>query len=244
MVQRILEAADGQMINSIEDTREAVQVANCIKETYYHMLYTREIKTRNNICYVDSLSDVLHPTYFKFRDDICNIDMFKYFDKATERYVDILWKEPEQFISDSLNLNPKEEHIESYKDFSEVNINVYNDRCPRYFTSFDDSHIVCDAYNKEYEDTLQQANVVMYGIKLPKFKIEDTFVPDLAPQHFSTLMSQSRVKATYELNREFDGMENDRGMKEIITANKHARRVQGEPAKWWSTRRSYGRRIK
>lgn len=42
MVQRILESIDGQMIESIEDTREAVQVANCVKETYYHYC-TQEI---------------------------------------------------------------------------------------------------------------------------------------------------------------------------------------------------------
>lgn len=251
MVQRILEAIDGQMINSIEDTREAVQVANCIKEEYYHLLYTREIKTRNNICYVDSLSDTTHPTYFKFRDDICSIDMFKYYDKDTERYIDLKWKEPEQFIEDSLNICPTvideetgETNVETCEDFSGIEIKYYNDRCPRYFTSFDDTYIVCDAYNKKKEDTLEQANVVMYGIKLPTFKVEDTFVPDLAPQHFGALLSKARVKAMYELNREYDQMEDNKGTKEIITANTNGRRIKGEPASWWRNRKSCGRRIR
>ena len=34
MTQRILEAIDGQMVESIEDTREAMQIARCIKESY------------------------------------------------------------------------------------------------------------------------------------------------------------------------------------------------------------------
>ena len=49
MVQRILQAVDGQMVDSIEDTREAMQVAQCIKETYEHLLYTRDIKARSNL---------------------------------------------------------------------------------------------------------------------------------------------------------------------------------------------------
>ena len=38
MVQRILESRDMQLVNSIFDTREAVQVANIIKECYIHLL--------------------------------------------------------------------------------------------------------------------------------------------------------------------------------------------------------------
>lgn len=247
MVQRILESIDGQMIESIEDTREAVQVANCVKETYYHLLYTRDIKARNNVVQLHSLSDVNKPTEFYINDDVAQITMFKYFDKDNDRYVDLEWLDPEEFISRSLNMNPKEVDEEgnplvlTVKDISGVIYNVRNDSCPQYYTSFDDKRFICDAYNKKDSHTLMEQYTVVYGVVLPEFKIEDTFVPDLAPQHFTLLLSKSKVQAAYELNKTFDALENDRAMKQIVTADKHAKRVKGLTETLWKNRIKTGR---
>ena len=186
MVQRILESIDGQMIESIEDTREAVQVANCIKETYYHLLYTRDIKSTNNIVQMHSMSDVSKPTVFYINDDIAQLTLFKYYDKHNDRYVDLEWLYPEEFIDRSLSLKVDEEHpnVQRVVDESGVVYNIYNDRAPKYYTSFDDKHFVCDAFNKEDTTTLIEQYTVAYGVVLPEFRIEDNFVPDLAPQHF------------------------------------------------------------
>ena len=78
MVQRILESIDGQMVDSIEDTREAMQVARCIKESYEHLLYTRDIKAKSNLIQLHSVSDTEHPTVFKINDDLEQISLFKY----------------------------------------------------------------------------------------------------------------------------------------------------------------------
>ena len=85
MVQRILEAIDGQMVESIEDTREAMQVARCVKESYEHLLYTRDIKAKSNLIQLHSLSDTTQPTVFRFNEDLEQISTFKYFDKTNEK---------------------------------------------------------------------------------------------------------------------------------------------------------------
>ena len=244
MVQRILESRDAQVVNSIEDTREAMQVANIIKETYYHLLYVRDIKSRTNLITFDSLSDLTHPTYLRFKDDVAQIDMLKYFDKKQERYVDLTMLDPQDFIERSLMLNPKDEHITTCKDFSGVNFNVYNDRAPTFWTSFDDEHIVFDAYNKEVEDTITETNAMAYGIKYPEFKLEDTFIPDLAPQHFSLLLSKSKVMAAMELDKEYDQLEDDRARKQLMTVNDHSKRLLGQDATLWKNRNRSGRRTK
>lgn len=244
MVQRILESRDAQVVNSIEDTREALQVANIIKETYYHLLYVRDIKSRTNLITFDSLSNLNYPTYLRFKDDVAQIDMLKYFDKKQERYVDLTLLEPQVFIERSLMLNPKEENITTCKDFSGVSFNVYNDRAPTFWTSFDDEHIVVDGYNKEVEDTITAVNVMAYGIKYPEFKLEDTFIPDLAPQHFTLLLSKSKVMAAMELDKEYDQLEDDRARKQLMTVNEHSKRLRGQEATLWKNRIKSGRRTK
>lgn len=242
MVQRILESRDMQLINSIQDTREAIQVANIIKECYEHLLYVREIKTRNSLITFDSLSDLSHPTYLRFKDDVAQIDVFKYYDKKNEKYVDLQLLQPKDFLDRSLYLNPKDDNVKQVVDFTGVTLNVYTDRAPSYWTSFDDEHIVLDAYDSSVEDTVQETNAVSYGVYLPEFKIEDTFVPDLAPQHFSYLLSKAKVMTAMELDREYNQLEDDRARKELLTANEHSRRLRGQFPVQWQNRMRSGRR--
>lgn len=244
MVQRILEAVDGQMVNSITDTREAMQVANCIKETYQHLLYTRDIKVNNNLVQLHSVSDTSRPTTLMFNPDVCQLDLLKYYDKENQKYVDLIWLDPEEFLERSINLNPTKPNVVNCIDKSSgVRYNVYNDRAPQYYTSFNDSEIVCDAWNSKDSHTLLEEYTVAYGVIVPEFKLEDTFVPDLAPQHFSLLASSARVQAAYELNREIDQVTNDRARKELVTADKHAQRVKGLETTLWKNRIRNGRRV-
>ena len=241
MVQRILEAIDGQMVESIEDTRESMQVARCIKETYEHLLYTRDIKAKNSLLQMHSMSDVNQPTVFLINDNVQQIEVFKYFDAANDRYVDLQWMEPADFIDMCLHRDPHKDNIRNITDPSGVRYNIFIDRAPSYYTSFDDNHIVCDAFNIEDGSTMTENYTVIYGTVCPEFKLEDTFVPDLAPQHFSLLLSEAKVQATYELNKEVDTLERDRAMKQKVTADKHAQRVLGQDGTTWKNRKSYGR---
>ena len=244
MVQRILEAIDGQMVESIEDTREAMQVARCVKESYEHLLYTRDIKAKSNLVQMHSMSNTDMPTVLHFNDDLEQISLFKYYDADNKKYVDLLWMEPEQFVDMCLSRNPEKDNVQNILEpESGVRYNVYNDRAPTYYTSFNDSEVVCDAYNSKVEHTLMEERTVVYGYKQPVFKLEDTFVPDLAPQHFSLLLSTAKVQATYELNKTFDQLENNRAMKQKVTADKHAQRVRGQDGTTWKNRKRYGRII-
>jgi hypothetical protein len=126
---------------------------------------------------------------------------------------------------------------------SGVRYNVYTDRAPVYYTSFNDNEIICDGWNKADTDTLVEEYTVAYGLVMPEFRLEDTFVPDLAPQHFNLLLNTARVQAAYELNRETDPVVNDRARKELVTADKHAQRVRGLETTIWKNRPLSGRKI-
>jgi hypothetical protein len=244
MVQRILQAVDGQMVESIEDTREAMQVAQCVKETYEHLLYTRDIKARSNLVQLHSVSDTDRPTTLLFNDNVCQIDVLKYYDEKCEKYHDLVWLDPTDFLNRSLDRNPNKDNVVNLTEpTSGVKYNVYNDRMPQYYTSFDDKTITLDAWDSRQSNTIMEEYTVCYGLILPEFKLEDTFVPDLAPQHFNLLLNSARVQAAYELNREQDTLVNDRARKELVTADKHAQRVRGIETTLWKNRPKSGRRI-
>lgn len=244
MVQRILEAIDGQVVDSIEDTREAMQIANCIKESYQHLLYTRDIKAKSNLIQIHSMSDVTQPTTFLINENIEQITLFKYYDSANNRWVTLTWMDPENFIDMCLNRDPRLDNVTNLREpISGVSYNVYNDRAPQYFTSFDDQHLVCDAYNTQDSETLMEESTVIYGYVQPEFKLEDEFVPDLAAQHFPLLLSTAKVQAAYELNKSFDQLEHDRAMKQKVTADKHAQRVRGLDNTTWKNRLRTGRHM-
>ena len=244
MVQRILEAIDGQMVESIEDTREALQVARCVKESYEHLLYTRDIKAKTNLIQLHSKSDTAQPTVFIINDNLEQISLFKYYDKSNDRYVDLQWMEPAQFVDMCLNRNPNKENVQNVVEpISGIKYNVYNDRCPQYYTSFNDKEFICDAFNSADSQTLLEQYTVVYGFVQPEFKLEDSFIPDLAPQHFSLLLSTAKVQATYELNKTVDVLERDRANKQKVTADRHAQRVKGQDGTTWKNRRKSGRVI-
>lgn len=241
MVQRILESRDAQEINSIQDTREAMQVANIVKETYEHLMYVRDIKAKNNLLTLHSMSDLKHPTYLQFKDDIAQVDMIKYFNKDSGRYTDLQYLKPEEFINRSFMLNPREPYVVMVKDYTDVMLYVRNDKGPQFWTSFDDNHIVLDSWDSSVEDTIEEENTVSYGVKIPQFILEDDFVPDLAPQHFPLLLSKSKVMAAMELDREYDQMEDDRARKQLMTVNDHSKRLLGQDSTLWQNRKLSGR---
>ena len=244
MVQRILEYTDGQVVQSITDTREAMQVANCVKESYEHLLYTRDIKAKADLIQMHSMSDTTQPTVFHINEDLEQISLFKYYDKHNERYVTLTWMEPECFIYLCLHIDHRKDNVITITEpTSGVKYNVYNDRVATYYTSFNDKDIVCDAWNSEDSSTMMEEYTVVYGYKQPEFKLEDTFVPDLAPQHFSLLLSTAKVQAGYELNKVVDTMENNRAMKQRVTADKHAQRQLWQDGDTWKARKRYGRHL-
>ena len=176
MVQRILEYTDGQVVQSINDTREAMQVAQCVKESYEHLLYTRDIKAKADLIQLHSMSDTTQPTVFHINDDVEQISLFKYYDKHNERYVTLQWMEPECFIDLCLHRDPRKDNVITITEpTSGVKYNVYNDRVATYYTSFNDKDIVCDAWNSEDTDTMVEEYTVVYGYKQPVFKLEDTW---------------------------------------------------------------------
>jgi hypothetical protein len=64
---------------------------------------------------------------------------------------------------------------------------------PSVYTSFDDEHIVMDAYKATLETTLQSAKTQAYGVVMPTFNIDDVFEPDLDDSLLPYLLAESKA---------------------------------------------------
>ena len=249
IVQKVLSHINSDYCNSLEDstvTEEALAVAEIVKDTYYHLLTTRDIKTKNSLVQLDVLSDTALPTYLRFQDDLIEMTYFAYQDEADDsKYKKIEYMSPEDFLEMSLALDPTADNIQECLDFSGYTLKVETDKQPRYWTSFDNTNIILDSYDKEVEATIQAHKVVAHGVYLPDFKMTDTFVPDLAPAHFPLLLSASKVAAGSALKRTVDGVELDRMRKSTAITDEIAKRTPDDTsANWFKNTNKNGKRTR
>lgn len=199
MVQGILSDIDGDEVNSISDTTEALQVADIIRDTYEAMVVSKYLPHLKTLMRLDATSSAT-PTTMKLPVDVMELLWIKYDKKASgatnTKFQDIEYLEPDDFIELVNGLDTDKTNVESYTDISSnVAIKCYNDRHPTYWTSFDDEHIVFDAYDSSMESNLQNSKTQVSGYREPSLSLTDTTIPDLPAEAFPLLISECTKRA-------------------------------------------------
>lgn len=189
MVQSILSDMDSEEVNSIDDTVEAQQIASVIQDTFFNMIAARVIPEHKQLLQITSLSDSARPTHFKYPDDVKEIENL-FYNTATSgaNYTEVYFVEPLEFLSRMDETNGL--RVDTVA--GSTPIYVRQDRMPSYYTSFDDLHIVMDAYNSTVEATLQQSKTRAYGTVYPSFTISDSFEPDLDDTLLPYLLAEAK----------------------------------------------------
>ena len=183
MVQDILSEMDSDEANSINDTVEAYQIARIIKNSYYEMISAKGYKYFDRVKALDSIADGSKPNYLKLPEDVVSIDWIRYNDE------EIHYKTPEDFLIEVKGFNTDQVTI---TDFSGIDYKIQTNRDPKYWTSFDEEHIVFDAYDNTSESTLQSSNSQSKVFVEPVFTISDTFIPDIPLSMFPQLLAESK----------------------------------------------------
>ena len=196
MTQDILSDMDSDEVNSINGSVESLQVAQIIKTTYYNIIDGKDFPWLRELFQLDASATNLKPVYLKLPETVIDIDWVKYncrkVTDTKDQYKKIIYKTPEDFLEIIDVRNSNDENIQVVVDNSGIKLNIFNDRAPTYFTSFDDEVLVFDAYDKDIDDTLQNAKSQCYGKRSVTFIMSDTFIPDLPVQMFSYLLSEAK----------------------------------------------------
>lgn len=227
MVQNILNAMDSDLVNSVDDTVESMQVAEIIRETYFDLISQRDWPWLREEFSLTGLGDVDNPTKMTLPDNYSKLLYVRYNKK------EVAYVAPEEFRA-ILDQRVEQTDVVDSKGF------ILN-RDPIYFTSFDDATLVFDAVDKAAEDTLVQSKSVCYGVRTPHFTVEDWFIPALPEKVFPTLLADAKATCFLNLKQQANTREERRALRgRMIMQNEAWRNSKAEYV--YNTRINYGRK--
>lgn len=193
MVSSILSDMDSEAVNSISDTVEAQQIASVIEDVYYNIIAARNIPEHQQLLKLTSLSSSVRPTHFQYPTNTRDIvDLSYNIDtQGGVNYQEIHFVEPLDFLKRMPYNNPDSTLVVPDATAS-TSLVIFKDRMPTYYTSFDDLHIVMNAYDAAVEAILQASKTRAYGTVYPTFTIADSFTPDLDDTMLPYLLAEAK----------------------------------------------------
>jgi len=199
LVQNILVSLDGDEVTSIGDTIESEQVSQIVREVYEDILVEFEIPGRANMFKLDATGTTT-PTEMVLPSTSLQIDWIKY-DRRKElsdnaAYTKIRYMDIETFMTYILDRNSNDLNTEALQSTSgDVDLLVFNDKAPVYWTSFDDNTITFDSYDKALETNLQTSKTSCFGKDEGSLVLIDETIPALPSQYFPYLQDEAKSRA-------------------------------------------------
>jgi hypothetical protein len=200
MTQDILSVMDSDSVNSISDTVESEQVANLLKTTYFDMIFEMDLPHTGTLFSLTASGSSSKPSHMLIPDDVMKILWIKYdvvdSGDTASKYRDVTYMNPIDFITMcAMRDEDDTDNISSITDYSGVELLINKTQDPRFWTSFDDEHIVFDAYDSTVDSTLQASKVICHGYKEEEWTHEDDAIPDLPSNLFPMLVAEAKSTA-------------------------------------------------
>jgi len=217
IVQDIMSDMESDEVNDIADTVEALEVAQIVKSTYEALIVSIDVPTHTRLIQLESLADTVRPNYLKITDPVREIYWVKY-DNQTDGetdYVNVTYMEPHEFVLYTSRLHENRQEV---TDFSGVRLWCSTNSNPKYYTTFDDEHLVFDAYNSSQDTTLQQSKVLAFGHVFPAFMMQNDFVPDL-PNHMHPLLLSKAKSRCFTKLKQMPDAEEQTDARRLLTRN-------------------------
>ncbi len=199
MVQDILSDMDGDVVNSVSDTPDSMQVAQILKTTYYELLALSTWPHTGSVMQLQASTDINKPNYLRLPEDVYEMKEVWYDTRDAQsegnRYTEIHFVPPSDFLKLTSRRHSENEDVEVVEDFSGAKLNILNNKAPQWCTSFDDEWLVLDAWDKEVDDTLQSSKSQAMVFLYPDFLISNNFVPDMPAKYFPYYLSEAKSVA-------------------------------------------------
>lgn len=233
IVQIILSKMDSDEVNSIGDTTESLQVAQEVETTFNEILTNIKIPERSQLISFDSLADPDNrPNYLKAKDLVDNIEflMYNIGTEADPDYKRIVYLTPKDFLLYAVK-NAEGSSTMVVTDFSGAKFPVKTDQDPNYYTTFDDTYFVFDAFNSELDDTLQESKAFGFAQVFPEFSLEDDYIPELPAKYFPLLISESASMCFINHKQAPNSKEEQRSRRQLVRHQNNRRRVDDAKSK-------------
>jgi len=193
-VNRVLDAMNHDVVNSISDTTESRQIAEEARVTYYDLMDRDDWSHLMKWKTLEAVSDTARPNYLKIPQQTVRIDEVRYeitTSTDTNRSFDTIhYLDPAEFLDYTQARNSTDSDVLTVTDFGGPVMFILNDERPHYWTSFDDEYLVFDSYDSGVDTTLQSAKSSVLVKEIPAWTSSDTFVPDMPDQMFSLFLAE------------------------------------------------------
>lgn len=205
IVSDILNDMDGDFVDSINDTDEAMQVAQIVKSTYQAMMSNRNWPHTARVINLTPSTNNLLPTHMLIEEQYKELISI-YYDcrKNTDDRLDyrqIKYKDPDDFLRYINARNSTDVNTMIVQDPSGIKLLISKNKAPEFFTSFDDTNLVFDSYDSLVDSTLQASKSQARAYIIPRFELTDDHVPDLPEEAFSALIEEAKSKAMFKLKQ-------------------------------------------
>jgi hypothetical protein len=226
MTQNILSALDSDPVSSIDETVEAVQVAELVKEAYFELLSQRDWPFLFQLAPLQALGDTNNPTKMKIPDTWNKVKWVKYNKK------EVTWVDPQTF-NDIISNRVAQAGV--------INANGYViNQDPQYWTSYDDQFLIFDGYNSSVDTTLQASKSSAYGTQQASWTHRDNFIPAIPEKFFPTLLAEAKSQAFVNLKQQSNAREERKATRGRMAMRNDSWKNENGEVKY-NTRVNYGR---
>lgn len=196
IINDILRATKSHGVSDWQDTDESRSAAYIVRRQLNSLvkLYPESVK-RDKIRELSALSNEDTPTSFTKSPEIEEIYWIKY--KTDGKYKTVTYVTPEDFINRADMADVSQTYIQTVT-INSVEVPIFNDRLPKYWTTFDNSVIVMDAFDSTVDNTLRSSKSQAYVREKPTFTFSNTFEIPLDETIISILLEEAISSAYVE----------------------------------------------
>lgn len=184
MTQNILTAMEDDEVNSISDSSSSLSVAQTVLDCYYELVDELSLPGNNRLMALEAVSDSDHPNYLKLPPTYTKLWWMRYNNK------EVKYLSPWEFRRFLLERDTGVD----ITDFGGVKLKIDNQADPIYWTSFDDTYVVFDAWNTQTDSTMQQSKSEAFVEFEHDLSLEDEAIPDIPNRLFPTLLSKAKAR--------------------------------------------------
>lgn len=218
MTQGILSDMSSDDVNSYTDTVESQQVASIIRDTYFHIISGRDWPQLYSLFRLTGAS-TFQPTRMGFPNNLMDVKWVKY-NKADasgrDKYVEIPYREPKEFLEICEQRNSLADNVKDVQSSDGIAlINVYTDRHPTMWTTFNENTVTFDAYDiaSEPSAAMTAINTQCYGKLMPDITMSDSLIFPLPIEAFTLLEEEAKSTAFLVLKQ----MANEKAEQHAVT---------------------------
>lgn len=212
IVQSVIRSLDLDPVNDVNDTPEAIQIADLARDVYEEISVNQDWAYKRTMTALSPSSDPDRPTHMKLPDNLVLLHWVNYNKKKNasekDRYEKVQYLYPDEFIRKANGQNTDNEHIKVVTDYSGVPFSIRTDQAPTYWTSFDDEFVVFDSYEQKSGATLVGARTQVYGSFIRPWSYDQSFIPhmpaDVFPHYLAELKSVCSVVLKQVTNEKFE----------------------------------------